>query len=110
MRLSVNLIANQTFFPMETEVPADLVPKAIASKHRLAPGQGTMRPAELGTTGSFVPGVAYRMDESGKRIRDEATRAAEDEQTARLLEIDEENWRRSGLRFEGSGADESAET
>ena len=42
-------------------------------------------------------------------MRDEATRAAEEEQTARLLEIDEENWRRSGLRFEGSGPDESAE-
>ena len=69
-----------------------------------------MRPAALGTTGSFVPGVAYRMDESGTRIQDDATRAAEEEQTAGLLEIDEENWRRSGLRFEGSGPDESAET
>jgi hypothetical protein len=97
MRLSVNLIANQTFFPMESEVPDDVVPKAIAAKYRLAPGQGAMRPAELGTTGSFVPGVAYRMDESGTTIRDEATRVAEEEQTARLLEIDQENWRRSGL-------------
>ena len=59
-----------------------------------------MRPAELGTTGSFVPGVAYHMDESGTRIRDEATRAAEEEQTAGLLEIDEENGddRDCGLR------------
>jgi hypothetical protein len=37
------------------------------------------------------------MDESGTTIRDEATRVAEEEQTARLLEIDQENWRRSGL-------------
>ena len=110
MRLSVNLIANQTFFPMETEVPDGLISKDIASKYRLAPGRGAMRPAEPGTTGSFVPGVAYRMDQSGTRIRDEATRAAEEEQTARLLEIDEENWRQSGLRFEGPGPDESAET
>ena len=44
-----------------------------------------------------MPGVAYRMDR-GTGIRDEATRAAEEEQTARLLEIDEENWAgRSGL-------------
>jgi len=50
------------------------------------------------------------MDESGTRIQDDATRAAEEEQTAGLLEIDEENWRRSGLRFEGSGPDQSAET
>ena len=49
------------------------------------------------TTGSLVPGVAYRMDESGATIRDEATRAAEEKQTAGLLEIDEENWRHSGL-------------
>ena len=97
MRLSVNLIANQTFFPMESEVPDDVVPKAIAAKYRLAPGQDAVRPAEPGRTGSFVPGVAYRIDESGTRIRDEATRVAEEEQTARLLEIDEENWRRSGL-------------
>ena len=52
-----------------------------------------MRPAKLGTTGSFVPGIAYRMDKSGTTIRDEATRVAEEEQTARLSEIDEENWR-----------------
>jgi hypothetical protein len=65
---------------------------------------------QLSATGSFVPGVAYRMDESGTRIQDDATRAAEEEQTAGLLEIDEENWRRSGLRFEGSGPDQSAET
>jgi hypothetical protein len=97
MRLSVNLIANQTFFPMESEVPDDVVPKAIAAEYRLAPGQGAMRRAELGATGSFVPGVAYRMDESGMALRDEATRAAEEEQTARLLEIDEESWHRSGL-------------
>ena len=110
MRLGVNLIANQTFFPIESEVPDDVVPKAIAAKYRLAPGQGAMRTAEPGATGSFVPGVAYRMDESGTTIRDEATRVAEEEQTAGLLEIDEENWRRSGLRFEGSGPDELAET
>jgi hypothetical protein len=101
MRLSVNLIANQTFFPMESEVPDDMVPKAIAAKYRLAPGQGAMRLTEPGTTGSFVPGVAYRVDESGTTLRDEATRAAEEEQTARLLEIDEENWRRSGLMGPG---------
>jgi hypothetical protein len=101
MRLSVNLIANQTFFPMEREVPDDVVPKAIAEKYRLAPGQGAMRRTEPGATGSFVPGVAYRMDESGTTLRDEATRAAEEEQTARLLEIDEENWRRSGLMGPG---------
>jgi hypothetical protein len=82
---------------MESEVPDDVVPKAIAAKYRLAPGRGAMRPAELGTAGSFVPGVAYRVDESGTRIRDKATRLAEEEQTARLLRIDEENWRRSGL-------------
>ena len=51
-----------------------------------------MRPAKLGTTGLFVPGIAYRMDKS-TTIRDEATRVAEEEQTARLSEIDEENWR-----------------
>ena len=78
-------------------MPDDLVPKAIAAKYRLAPGQGAMRRTESGAAGSFVPGVAYRMDESGTTLRDEATRAAEEEQTARLLEIDEENWRRSGL-------------
>ena len=87
---------------MESEVPDDVVPKAIAAKYRLAPGQGAMRPAELGTTGSFVPGVAYRMDESGTAIRDEATRVAEEEQTARLLRNDEENWRRSGLMGPGA--------
>ena len=70
-----------------------MVPKTVAAKYRLAPGQGAMRPAKLGTTGSFVPGIAYRMDKSGTTIRDEATRVAEEEQTARLSEIDEENWR-----------------
>ena len=55
MRLSVNLIANQTFFPMESEVPDDVVPKAIAAKYRLAPGQGAMRPAEPGRLAHLCP-------------------------------------------------------
>ena len=45
------------------------------------------------------------MNEGETIEQDDATRAAEEEQTAALLEIDEENWRRSGLRFEGSGPD-----
>jgi hypothetical protein len=101
MRLSVNLIANQTFFPMESEVPDEVVPKAIAAKYRLAPGQGAMRAAEPGATGSFVPGVAYRVSEDGTLIRDEETRRDEEVQTARWKEVDEENWRRSGLMGPG---------
>jgi hypothetical protein len=97
MRLSVNLIANQTFFPMQSEVPDDVVPKAIAAKYRLVSGQGAMRRAELGATGNYVPGIAYRVSEDGTLIRDEETRRGEEVQTARWKEVDEENWRRSGL-------------
>ena len=92
MRLSVNLIANQTFFPMESEVPDDVVPKAIAAKYRLASGQGAMRPAELGTTGSFVPGVAYRVDDDGHLIRDARTAEVEAANTQAQLEAEDEVW------------------
>jgi hypothetical protein len=108
VRLSVNaILSGGRWVSMGEPIEESELPPTLR-KYIVKPGQG-MRRTELGATGTYVPGVAYRMKD-GQTIRDEATRVAEEEQSARLLQIDEENWRRSGLRFEGSGPDESAET
>ena len=99
VRLSVNaILSGGRWVSMGEPIEESELPPTLR-KYIVKPGQRTRR-AELGATGTYVPGVAYRMKD-GQMIRDEATLAAEEEQTAALLEIDEENWRRSGLTGPG---------
>ncbi len=49
--------------------------------------------------GQFVPGVSYQFDSDGQPIRTPETAAAEERAFKAQRELEEENWRASGLRY-----------
>ena len=103
MRLSVNFIANGTFYRAGEDINVNLIPPFIR-KYELRPeDEAPLRTAAPVPTGQYVPGVSYQTDKDGCPMRDARTAAQEAIQTRALIEADEENWRQSGLSFYESG-------
>ena len=99
MRLSVNFIADGTFYGAGEDINVDLIPPFIR-KYELRPeDEAPLRTAAPVPTGQYVSGVSYQTDKDGYPMRDARTAAQEAMQTRALIEADEENWRQSGLSF-----------
>ena len=99
MRLSVNFIANGTFYKAEEDIDVKLIPPFIR-KYELRPeDEAPFLATAPAHTGQYVTGVSYQTDKDGYPMRDARTAAQEAIQTRALIEADEENWRQSGLSF-----------
>jgi hypothetical protein len=108
MRLSVNFIANGTFYRAGEDIDVNLIPPLIR-KYELRPeDEAPFWATAPAPTGQYVTGVSYQTDKNGYPMRDARTAAQEAIQTRALIEADEENWRRSGLSFYESSKSQEA--
>jgi hypothetical protein len=95
--LTDNYIVEGVQYPRGTPILRGLV--APHHLRDLEVRQGAPRKVSAGGVANFVPGVSYPIGPDGAPVRTAETDAAELQARQAQREIEEENWRASGLRY-----------
>ena len=96
--LADNYIAEGVSYPRDTPVPRHLVQPHHLKELEVRPGIQRDRSVS-GSAANFAPGVSYPIAPDGTLVRTPETDAAEKRAFKAQRELEEENWRASGLRY-----------
>jgi hypothetical protein len=93
-----NYLVDGVSYPRGVPIPRHLVAPHHLRELEVHPGTPP-RKRSAGAAGSFVPGVSYQIGSDGQPICTAETADAEELAFKAQRELEEENWRASGLRY-----------